>query len=134
MSDCCCGLRGCISEQGGARSHWWVRSPDGDVWEEDMSGTDPGAGPCGSSRIEDTETDDGRRRYWFRPLPTNRELVDWISEARDFASVVQLANIVLPCGFMQPCLLSFQLDHLHVTENRNEPLVARRASCGLGRR
>ena len=29
-----------ISERGGARSHWWVRSPVGDVSEEDMSGTD----------------------------------------------------------------------------------------------
>ena len=36
-----------IPDQGRARSHWWVRSPDGDVWEEDMSGTDPGAGPSG---------------------------------------------------------------------------------------
>ena len=27
---------GRISERGGAHSHWWVRSPDGDVWEEDI--------------------------------------------------------------------------------------------------
>ena len=54
--------------------------------EEDMSGTDPGAGPSGSSSLEDTEMVDGRRWYWFRALPTNRELLDWISEARDFAS------------------------------------------------
>ena len=78
-------LSGRILKQGGARS-WWVRSPHEDVWKEDMSGTDPGAGPSGSSRLEDTEMDDGRRRYWFRALPTNRELLDWISEARDFAS------------------------------------------------
>ena len=30
--------------------------------------------------------------------------------------MVELANIVLLGGFMQPCRLSFQLDHLHVTE------------------
>ena len=74
---------GRILEQGGARSYWWVRSPDGDVWEEDMSGTDPGAGPSGSSRLEDTEMHGGRRRCRFRALPTNRELLDWLSEARD---------------------------------------------------
>ena len=33
-----------ISEQGGARSHWWVPSLDGDVWEEYIGGTDPSAG------------------------------------------------------------------------------------------
>ena len=62
---------GRILEQGGASSHWWVRSPDGDAWEEDMSGTDPGAGRSGSSRLEDTEMDDGRRRCCFRARPTN---------------------------------------------------------------
>ena len=79
-------LSGRILKQGGARSYWWVRSPYGDVRKEDMSGTDPGAGPSGSSRLEDTEMHGGRRRCRFRALPTNRELLDWISEARDFAS------------------------------------------------
>ena len=44
---------GRISEQGGARSHWSVRSPDGDVWEEYMSSTNPGVGLSGFSGCED---------------------------------------------------------------------------------
>ena len=81
---------GRISEQGGARSHWLVRSPDGGVWEEDMSGTDPGVGRSGSSRFPGGA------------LPTNRELLDWISEARAFARanmhppIVEPANVVTP--------------------------------------
>ena len=51
-------LSGRTSERGGARSHWW-RSPDGDVWEEDMSGTDPGVGPSGSSMQKLTMADGG---------------------------------------------------------------------------
>ena len=38
-------LSGRISEQGGARSHWWVPTPDGDVSEGGSKGTEPGASP-----------------------------------------------------------------------------------------
>ena len=89
MSACCCGLRDAsqrkVGARGGARFHWWIRSPDKDVWEEDMSDIDPGVGPSGSSTLQDAEADDCRRRYGFLAFPTNRELLDWISEARVFA-------------------------------------------------
>ena len=30
---------------------WWVLSPDGDLWEEDLGGADPLTGPSGALRI-----------------------------------------------------------------------------------
>ena len=59
--------------------------------------------------------------------PTNRELLDWISEAHELAPasahppIAEPANIVFPDGLMQPDRLSFPPGHLHVTEKRNEP-------------
>ena len=106
MSACCRGLRDASQSEVGLVLHWWVRSPGGDVCEEAMSGTDPGVGPSGSSRLQDAEVDDGRRRYRFRALPTNRELLDWISEAREFARasahppIFEPANVVFPGGLV----------------------------------
>ena len=46
--------------------------------------------------------------------------------------VVEPANTVVPGGFFwQPCRLSLQLDHLHVTGNRNEPWFLAEALVGL---
>ena len=45
--------------------------------------------------------------------------------------VVEPANIVVPGGFIQPCRLSLQLDHLHVAGNRNEPWFLAEALVGL---
>ena len=89
-------LSGRISEQGGARSHWWVPSPDGDVSEEGSKNTDPGAGRSGSSRLEDAEPGDGRRRYGFQTLRTNQELLTSMAEARDFTRASPHPPIVEP--------------------------------------
>ena len=45
--------------------------------------------------------------------------------------IVEPANVVLPGGFMQPLRLSFQLDHLHVTENGNESWLLAEPLVGL---
>ena len=106
MSVCCCGLRDASQREVGLVLTG-VRSPDGDVWEEDMGGTEPGVGPPGSSRLQDAEADGGRRRYGVRALRTNRKLLDWISEAREFARasahppIVEPAIVVCP-GFSTP--------------------------------
>ena len=103
------------------------------VWEEDMSGTDPGVGPSGSSRLHDEGADDGR---------ANRELPEWIPEPRDFARAcahpptVEPSNIVLPGERVQPYRWSFPQDHLHLIENENEPWLLAEALvvmdiCGL---
>ena len=124
---------GRISERGRARSHWWVRSPDGDVCKEDMNGTDPGIGPSGSSRLQDAAVGDGRRQYGFRALPTNRELLDRRSEAREFARALRggPTNVDLPGRLTQPYRLSFPLDHLHVTEKQKEPWLLAEHLVGL---
>ena len=107
-------LSGRISEQGGARSHWWVPSPDGDVPEEGSKGTDPGAGRSGSSRLEDGEPGDGRRRYGFQAPRANWELLTWMAEARDFTRASPHPPIVEPTSILFTDGKSFQLDHSHV--------------------
>ena len=112
-----------ISEQGGARSHWWVRSPDGDAWEEDMqwhrSWCMPFCDPRGSRIQKWMIADDGAGSEL---IPQTESC--WIGYQRLVISppIVEPANVVLlGVFFLQPCRLSFQLDHLHVTENWNEP-------------
>ena len=52
------------------------------------------------------EAGDGRRRHGLRALPTNRDLLTWISEARDLARasprrpIVEPTNILLPGGLV----------------------------------
>ena len=132
-------LLGRISERGGARSHWWVRSPDGDVWEEDMSGTDPGVGLSGSSRLQDADADDGRR-YGFRALSSNRELARFdirglcICSGQRAPSIAEPANFVFPGGVMQPYRLSFPLEHFRVSKKRNEPWLLAEPLVVMGHR
>ena len=84
MSSCCCGFRGAsLSKKELVLIGGW-RSLEGDVWEEDMSGTDPGAGVSGSLITRGCRAGDGQRRYGFRVLPTSGELLTWTAEARDF--------------------------------------------------
>ena len=102
-----------------------------------MSGTDPEVGPSGSSRLQDAEVDEGRRRCRVRALLTNRELLDWVSDARELVRVsarppiVEPANVVFAGRVMQPYRLSFPPDYLHVTENLNEPFLLAEPPVGL---
>ena len=62
---------------------WMVLSPDGDVWDEDLSGSDPSTGPRRSAPFKS----DGRRYsaqmplYRFRKYPTDDQLVRYMRGA-----------------------------------------------------
>lgn len=56
---------------------WWVLSPDGDVWEEDMAAKDEETGPKKARPLAEPKDRGrgGRRLYRFREYPSEAEVV-----------------------------------------------------------
>ncbi|CAK0883464.1 unnamed protein product, partial [Prorocentrum cordatum] len=63
---------------------YWVLSPDGDLWEELLSGASPADGPSGGERIASggAPPADGRKLYSFRERPSLARLVELADECR----------------------------------------------------
>ncbi|CAK0882062.1 unnamed protein product, partial [Prorocentrum cordatum] len=63
---------------------YWVLSPDGDLWEELLSGASPADGPSGGERIANggAPPADGRTLYSFRERPSLARLVELADECR----------------------------------------------------
>merc|ERR1712194_270071 len=85
---------------------WIVGSPDGDEWEEDLSGTDPSSGPLKSApltRMGGHRNKDGHRMYRFRAPLSNKTLTDSIGLARDEAVAHESLDIgrPLPLEYVQ---------------------------------
>ena len=82
-----------------------------------MSGTNPGAGLSGSSRLigGGAEPRDGRRRYGFRVAPTNQELLDWIVQARDLARASPHPHLDEPASIFRTLRASLTITHTLAT-------------------
>ncbi|CAK0889537.1 unnamed protein product [Prorocentrum cordatum] len=67
------------------RALYWVVSPDGDVWEELLSGASSGDWPSGGDRLPDNDSapTDGRKFYSARSRPGLSELVQMASRCRE---------------------------------------------------
>ena len=107
---------------------WIVGSPDGDEWEEDLSGSDPSSGPLKSApltRMGGHRSKDGHRMYRFRAPLSNKSLTDLIGLARDEAVAHESLDIgrPLPLEYVQPSGRVVKLPFEPLVDKGGDPSV-----------